>query len=318
MADQEFSLRNANRSVIQLISGEQALNELKQMDDYFSNFSRFDLESRLKSSTTTLDDYIAFIAQHIVNWNETQKQCIGNYIGYINTNCIDQLQLLVLPPLILVVLTDGKDENDAAYCRNNNVIVLPQHIVQVTDGKREIFIHELFHIWSRQKTNMKIRDELYASTGYHRIPIDRQSEFPSDLSEMKITNPDAPLVMKYFINLRKKNHQKNKIYKCTPIIHASRPFDSKYSTNMFYYLVATTIVLDEETYEPKQPLEYLPYDQAANFYDQIGNNTNYIMHPEEILADNFVLWMIATKNPNRLRTPTVVQNMNGIIGRSAK
>ncbi|UJR07049.1 hypothetical protein I4U23_011337 [Adineta vaga] len=299
MTDQEFSLANANGSVIH-------------------NFSRFDLESRTKSSTATLDDYIAFIAQHIGNWNEKQTQCIGNYIDYINTKCIDQLQLLVLPPRILVVLTTGKDENDAAYCRNNNVIVLPQHIVQMTDGTREIFIHELFHIWSRQKTNIKIRDELYASIGYHRIPVDCQSEFPWDLSEMKITNPDAPLVMKYFINLRKKNHQKNKIYKCSPIIHASRPFDSKYSTDMFYYLVATTIVLDEETYEPKQPLEYLAYDQATNFHAQNGNNTNYIMHPEEILADNFVLWMIATKNLNRLRTPTVVQNMNDIIVRSVK
>ncbi|CAF1426009.1 unnamed protein product [Adineta steineri] len=318
MAGQEFSLRNANASVIELISGEEALNELKQVDDYFNNFSRFDLESRLQSSTATLDNYIASFAQRIVNWNEKQKQCIRNYIDYMNTKCIDQLQLLVLPARILVVLTDGKDASDDAHCRNNNVIVLPQHIVIMTDSKRETFIHELFHIWSRQKTNMKIRDELYASIGYHRIPIDYQSELPSDLSEMKITNPDAPLVMKYFINLKKKNHQKNKIYKCTPIIHASRPFKSKYSTSMFDYLVATTIVLDEETYESKQPLEYLPYDQAANFYAQIGNNTGYIMHPEEILADNFVLWMIATKNPNRLRTPTVVQNMNDIIVRSIK
>lgn len=317
MSNQEFRLKNANSSVIQLISVEQALTELQKIDDYISNFSRFDLESRLNSSSSTVDDYFAFVARHILSWNKEYSECIGIFINYINTICIDQLQLLTLPSRILIVLTDGRDENNAAYCRNKNVIVLPRNRVQMHERNREVFIHELFHIWSKQDINMEIRDELYASIGYYRIPTETQLKFPASLSETKITNPDAPFVMKYFINLTKQKDTSDKTYKCTPILHASRLFDPAFSTNMFRYLIATTLILDDDTYEPLQPLEYLPYDQTKDFLYQIGENTHYTIHPEEILAENFVLWMISSKDPNQLKTPVIVQKMNDIIARAA-
>ena len=149
-SDQEFRLKNANSSVIQLISVEQALTELQKIDDYISNFSRFDLESRLNSSSAIVDDYYAFLAWHILSWNEEYSECIGIFIDYINTICIDQLQLLTLPSGILIVLTDGRDENNAAYCRKKNVIVLPRNRVQMHERNRQVFIHELFRIWSKQ------------------------------------------------------------------------------------------------------------------------------------------------------------------------
>ncbi len=31
-----------------------------------------------------------------------------------------------------------------------------------------------------------------------------------------------------------------------------------------------------------------PFGQADNFFEQVGKNTDYIIHPEEILAENFV------------------------------
>ena len=97
----------------------------------------------------------------------------------------------------------------------------------------------------------------------------------------------------------------------------SRPFNSAFSTNMFRYVVATTLILDDNTYEPLEPLEYLPYDQTTDFLEQIGENTHYTIHPEEILAENFVLWMISSQDPNQLKTPAIVQKMNDIIARAA-
>ena len=37
------------------------------------------------------------------------------------------------------------------------------------------------------------------------------------------------------------------------------------------------------------------------------------MHPEEILADNFVLWMTAKDNSSKLKSPVVISKMNDII-----
>jgi hypothetical protein len=308
-SNKEFTLKNANSSVIQLISGQQAIEKLQQADDYISNFSKFDLESRLHSSSATLQDYFKFIAEHILDWEETSSESITSCIEYINAKCINQLKLLTFPPRIFVVLTDGQDENDAAYCRNENVIVIPQGMTY-SERVRSIFVHELFHIWSKWKTNLTIRDELYASIGYYKIPVEKSLDFPANLSLIKITNPDAPIVMKYYINLKKRGDTSDKTYKCTPILHAARAFDINFSSNFFNYLIATTLILDDVTYEP---LQYFSYEQASHFFDQIGNNIGCIIHPEEILADNFVFWMTDLENAEKLATLGIINKMNDII-----
>jgi hypothetical protein len=311
-SNKEFILKNANSSVIELISGQQAIEKLQKPDDFINNLSTFDLESRLHSSSATLQDYFELIAQHILDWNKVSNQSITSCIEYINKTCINKLKLLTFPPRIFVVLTDGKDENDAAYCRNENVIVIPKVMIK-SERMRTIFVHELFHIWSKWNINLTIRDELYASIGYYKIPVKKSPEFPASLYPIKITNPDAPLVMRYYINLKKQDDTSEKTYKCTPILHAAQAFDVNFSTNLFHYIVATTLILDDITYEPLQPLQYLSYEQASDFYDQIGNNTGYIIHPEEILAENFVLWMTDVENSEKLKTPSIVNKMNDII-----
>ena len=311
-----FVLKNANSTVIELISGQQAIHELQKTDDYIQNFSSFDIQIRVKSSSATLEDYFHLIAQHVLPWDETSTQSISSCINNINTICIDQVKLLTFPSNIFVVLTDGKDENNAAYCRNDNIIVLPISMV-IAEAIKTIFIHELFHIWSRYDTNTNIRNELYASIGYYQIPEENSHQFPEDLSALKLTNPDAPLVMKYYINLKKLTDSNEKTYKCTPILIATRQFDPKFSTNMFAYVMPTTLILDDDTYEPLKPLQFLPYNKASNFYVQIGKNTGYTVHPEEISAEHFVLWMTKMNYLNTLNSPDVIDKMNQIMIRAA-
>ncbi|CAF0793532.1 unnamed protein product [Adineta steineri] len=312
MNNTELRLKNANSSIIELISGEQAIEKIQRPDDFTNNFSSFDLYSRLNSPTATTDDYLKFVAQQILPWNDATIQSITSCVDSINTDCINKLQLLIYPPRIFLIMTNGKDENDAAYCRNQDLIILPRNMI-LSGQVYKILIHELFHIWSKWHTNSIIRDELYTSIGFHKIPIENSIEFPISLNELKMTNPDAPIPMKYYINLKKIDDKNEKIYKCTPILHASRPFNPKVSTNFFYYLTATTLILDDITYQPLEPLEYLSYKEASNFYDQIGNNTGYIIHPEEILADNFVLWMTKGDDLTNLNTPDIINKMDDII-----
>ncbi|CAF3013952.1 unnamed protein product [Rotaria sp. Silwood2] len=312
-----FVLKNANSSIIELVSGQQALKELEKTDDFVNNFSQFDLESRVKLLSAVVEDYFKFIAQQILVWDEELSQVMESCIQFINTTCLEKLKLLTYPPRIYVVLTNGNDENNAAYCRNENVIVMPLTII--LDGSiRKVFTHELFHIWSKWHKNLTIRDELYASIGYYKIPVEKSIKFPPSLQPRKITNPDAPFVLKYYIELKKLGDESEKAYKCTPIIHASRAFDPNFSTNFFDYLVATTLILHDTTYEPLEPLQYLSYADTSNFYDQIGVNTTYIIHPEEILADNFVLWMMKKDQLATLKSPTVISRMNDIICTAAQ
>ena len=45
---------------------------------------------------------------------------------------------------------------------------------------------------------------------------------------------------------------------------------------------------------------------SKSFAEQIGANTKYIIHPDEILADNFVHLVMRTEN---LPTPKIVEQM---------
>jgi hypothetical protein len=54
----------------------------------------------------------------------------------------------------------------------------------------------------------------------------------------------------------------------------------------------------------------VPMSEVDGFYEQVGWNTGYILHPEEILADNFALLMLRERN---VRSPEVIQKLEGIL-----
>ena len=50
---------------------------------------------------------------------------------------------------------------------------------------------------------------------------------------------------------------------------------------------------------------------AAGFFEQVGRNTGYLIHPEEILADTFELLIAADRRPPN---PEIVHRMGEILG----
>ena len=50
--------------------------------------------------------------------------------------------------------------------------------------------------------------------------------------------------------------------------------------------------------------------QISGFFEQVGRNTRYIIHPEEILADNLTLLVLQKRN---LASPEVVEKMKTIL-----
>ena len=48
---------------------------------------------------------------------------------------------------------------------------------------------------------------------------------------------------------------------------------------------------------------------------QVGNNTGYLIHPEEILADNFALLYRETVTPGvtRIRSPEILERIRSVL-----
>jgi hypothetical protein len=54
----------------------------------------------------------------------------------------------------------------------------------------------------------------------------------------------------------------------------------------------------------------LDADDIPTFFDKIGRNTRYIIHPEEVLAENFVLLV---NNKTDVPTPRILTEMKRVL-----
>jgi hypothetical protein len=50
--------------------------------------------------------------------------------------------------------------------------------------------------------------------------------------------------------------------------------------------------------------------QLSRFYEQVGRNTRYILHPEEILADNFALLVL---DERKVPSPEILDKMQAVL-----
>jgi len=125
-----------------------------------------------------------------------------------------------------------------------------------------------------------------------------------------MTNPDAPIIQHY-IKLKIKNGSEQELF-LSPLLYASEKYSPTSSKGFFGYLKTTFIVLDEKTYEATDKL--ITYDQVEGFYEKIGRNTQYIIHPEEILADNFVFLL---QNNYSVASPNILKSLRSAFEKYA-
>lgn len=291
---------------------------LTARDRYLTSLSPFDRQSRAKSGDdVSLEGFTAFLAGHVKPWTDDEVTKLTAIVGSIRAR-LEQFSV-PFPKTVWLVKTSGKEEGGAAYCRGN-AIVLPQRVVDRPKSRLErLMIHELFHILSAN--NEPLRWKLYGIIGFARCqPVD----LPPPLRDRKITNPDGPLIDS-FIELKSATARR----RFAPVLFASaNRYDPKRGGEFFDYLQFRLMevkqngdrmeavrrdgepVLIEVDREPntKSP-------ESRSFFEQIGVNTGYIIHPDEILADNFVHMVYRNQ---KLKTPRIVTELAAQLGSTGK
>jgi hypothetical protein len=54
-------------------------------------------------------------------------------------------------------------------------------------------------------------------------------------------------------------------------------------------------------------------DDAANFWDVFGRNTDYVVDPEETMADNFSFAVIYGLEGKKYKTPEIIQAIDALL-----
>ena len=292
-------------TVIQLATVEQATKLLSQRDVFVNALSPFDRQSRLQADDDVdTDRFLAFVSGEARAWTKAERDKLTEIVQLLRENL--KPFKLPLPPRILLIKTTGREEGNAAYCRAS-AIILPRHMVdRPPNSLRILLIHELFHILSRG--NPKLREQLYAIVGFH--PCNRVS-LPKSLRDRKLTNPDGPLA-DHYIQI---DHDGRSV-PATPILYARiQRYSSDKGGPFFRFMEFRLLVIEkhEGKWRPAladgDPILVNPRENPS-YFRQIGGNTDYIIHPDEILADNFM--HLVEGKPN-LKTPRIVAEMKQLL-----
>jgi len=305
-------VRFGDKTVIHFASVSEGQKILTAKDDFVRHLSPFDRASRLKTDKPVAEDeYLAFVGKNVTEWPTTERQGVEAALTKIQAGFGDWS--LAFPAAIQFVRTTGAEEGNAAYTRGTAIMLPKAELGKGPDYLTYVICHELFHVLSRQ--NPKLRDELYGVIGFTRCD---DLEFPANLAPRKITNPDAPR-NDHFIRLTIDGEKRPAI----PILFSrNETYDVTKGGDFFKYLEFQFLVVElapgsqrPQVVSEKSGPKLVKPQAVPDFLEQVGRNTEYIIHPEEILADNFALLVLRKQEP---KSPEVPEKMRAILGRKTK
>ena len=267
----------------QFTSLNDSINKLLDHDEFTNRWSKFDIDVRLNKQNGNKKELFQYISTQVLQWSESEKIKVDSVMQSIN-NDIKHLTLRIdCPETIFFIKTTGEEEGNAAgYTRSSSLILNDETLLWEFQELKNIIIHELFHIISRN--NLSFREKMYEVIGFKVI---KEISFPQSLIDYKVTNPDAPMINSY-INLSNGKESDN----YAMITYSKKEFNGG---SLFDYLTFGFIKLQDLNNGEKLPIIYVDGD-FTNFFEQIGKNTGYIIHPDEILADNFVFLINENNN----------------------
>lgn len=286
---------------------EEARSVLSARDDFARAVSPFDRQARLQAAEpVSLEDWLAFNATQAKSWSEAERAKVAAALDNLRPK-LEKFRL-PLPEKILLVRTTGKEESGAAYTRQA-AIILPDGMLGSDGDKLErLLAHELFHVLSRHDAAW--REKLYRIIGFEPMPA---IELPGEWAARKITNPDAPR-----IDSRISLEIDGQPVAAAPVLFATpAEFDAQAGGSLFKHLTFRLLVLEQDgdrwraKLENGQPM-FLDPREEPDYARQTGGNIGYIIHPDEILADNFVLLV---RGEREVKTPRILDEMRTLLAK---
>jgi hypothetical protein len=264
----------------------RAQKALGHKDQWARQLSDFEMGARQKTAEpTNLKQFLDFAADAGMRWTPMEKAKWKAVVGKLS----DAMKgLNVHVPSIDVVKTSGEEEFGAAYTRRH-AIMLPQSTTSLpmTDPRGAFFLlaHELFHVLSR--TDPHLRDDLYALLGFRTVD---GFEYPAELEDRRLSNPDA---FEYLHTLTVQSGSQS--VDVMPVIQSLLPLDEVIRLpNFFDALDIVLLSVDAGTGDALRDSngDLIKYNFGnTNWIPLMQRNSSFIIHPEEILADNFATLM---------------------------
>jgi hypothetical protein len=294
-------------TVVEFAAIDAARDVVTRSDVFVKAMSPFDRQSRMKIDHDVSEkEYLEFEAKQVLDWSADERARFTEALVKVSERF--RPWKLPLPKRVLFIKTTGEEEAGAAYCREQ-AVAFSRRIVANNSGEglEKLITHELFHILSRNAP--QLREKLYGCVGFTNCGV---VELPADLSARKITNPDAPTV-EHAIELS----VEGQVVQFAPMLIAKvDKYDAKGRRDFFQLMDFRLVAIEKGKSGAMQaklrdgkPWLVDPHEMEG-YFDKIGRNTGYIIHPEEIVADNFVLMIWGQKD---VKSPQVLDGIRKLF-----
>lgn len=211
-----------------------------------------------------------------------------------------------LPREVLLVRTDGRESANQPHTRAN-AVVLPAQFNQQQFSDAEVLAHELFHVVSRHQPELANR--LYDLIGYDKVG---ELEWPAGWAALRIANQDAPFD-RHLMRLRIGGRDTTVM----PVVITSNPALPPAKGDTLLELMEPRLleVIPGAHTQPTrpvlrngQPVWHEP-EATPEFLRSLGGNTDYVLHPDETIADNFMFLVSGRK----VKNPQLLQRIEAVL-----
>lgn len=251
---------------------------------YYAGMSPTDIAYRLQKEGGTIEELKAYAQEQVRAFTPEQEAVIREAMEEVYAMIAERG--LVIPEVkdLTFVLTTQKDEcGSSGYTHGTQIYMSEFHLPylcypEARTHLHNFLAHELFHCLTRN--DPEFRRKMYSVIGFKIVP--HEFEIPESLRECFLSNPDVVHHNSYATF-----EIGGKDVRCYVVTIATLPFMHK-GDSFFRCFEPRLVSVDD-------PTKTYSMTEAENFWEVFGENTHYVIDPEETLADNFALAVVFGK-----------------------
>ncbi len=300
----EIQLSGINK--VQLLDSIAASSAIirDDLEHFFDKITAVDAAIQMKKAFPTtvskeavISEYKGFLQRDVSNFTKEESEFIVKTMNQAFQLC-QTVSDKFFPDEILLIKSHGKAYGEDTYYTRENCIIIPKQALakRNADEFLKVMLHEISHIVTRTRPTLKA--QLYALIGFKKMT--NPLIINDSLSQRLLTNPDG-VQQNWATTLTAAG---NKSVFAIPLLYAKNNMWSPEVPDFFdnmgwnYFEIepsanAKSLVVMTRGDKQQSTLD----TKGINEMFQQNYNTQYIIHPDEIIADNFAFLMLSEKKP---------------------
>jgi hypothetical protein len=283
-------------------------------DEYYNSMSQNNIDWRMRRTGASLDELKAFAQTCVRDFSDEEKTAITRAVAFIEAKLNAMGASLPFPEndIVFVRTTMQEESNAGGYTHKTEIYVGERMLRygipregddEATTESRWLYFnyaiaHELFHCLTRNSP--EFRSQMYSLIGFTTTAND--FVFSTDIQNRILINPDVEHIDNYAeftINGVKRN--------CELLVLFTKTWEEAYAevgdeASFFKFNQAVLVPIDALD-------TYYPVEEVPDFWDIVGNNTDYVIAPEECLADNFGFTVVYGLDGKEYQTPELITSI---------